>query len=373
MDSRAGRSYGSGQAAALAAPPAAWRGLLLGWWPGRWRAPHDGAALLEETGAACIWGGPPLWFNGAVRCLRCQLTHGSRSNPCPRNAPPRPAPLPPAPRPHSTQQAVVEYFLLLRVPSSTAPAKVQEFLDTAWSLQFMVPAIMCAAVGAVAGGQQDGGGGGASFGPFTHFVHLRLAQRAALAALRANPLHAALLREAAAPLIGGGGAAAAGALVELAFEGFVPLEIEGMFRRGGEYAEGCEALLLLGPPASGDGGNSGGGTPEAAAAAAAASGGPDEAGGFLSRLAAFAAGPGLRALQTSRGDVVLCSSCSSATAPTHALMARFTAREAAAAFLASPPCAAAALRDPRLPLHLLASVVARVEPGEEGATRRRAI
>ncbi|GBF98482.1 hypothetical protein Rsub_11692 [Raphidocelis subcapitata] len=285
------------------------------------------------------------------------------------------APPPPGTRP--SRLAVVEYVLLLTARPDASPEEERGALDAAWSLQFMAPAIMCATVGAVAsqssykegGGGGDRGGGshaseaasGDDRGGFTHFVHFRLANRAALDALRRNPLHAALLRDALAPL-----STAPPSL--LAFEARLPRELEGLFRRGDEFGEGTELLLLLGP--STDAGTTGGG----------ATGGAED---FLSRLAAFAESSAAGALQASAGAVVAAGSGGGAgdggsawpgpVPPTHALMARFPGPRQAGVFLASPPCAAAAAGDPRLPLRALAAVSARVEAGEEGASRRQAL
>lgn len=274
----------------------------------------------------------------------------------------------------------MEYLLLLRLPGA-APDAVQDLLDAAWSLQFMAPAIMCASVGPVAWQQAcaaavAAGGSGGGSGGFTHAAHFRVASRAALTALLAHPLHAALLVDAAAlassPSADASGASttetsdsSGAAVVQVALEGSIARELEGMFRRGGEYAEGSELLLLLAPPP---------GSATGAAAGGEAEGGAAD---FASRLAALAESAAGGALQASCGGTLPLPGGSSGTDPrahaTHALLARFPTGAQADAFWATPPCAAAAAGDPRLPLHAHSALVFAVEPGQEGSSRRQGL
>jgi hypothetical protein len=276
-------------------------------------------------------------------------------------------PLLPAPLPR--KQDVIEYVMLLRLRPGVAPAAAEDMLDAAWSLQYVAPAIMCASVGAVAaqrsyggvkgGSSNQGGGGGAVGAGFTHAAHFRLANRAALDALLRNPLHAALLRDTVAPLLADASDGAP-SLQQVAFQGRLPRELEGMFRRGGAYAEGTEVLLLM---------------------AAAGDHPASQAGSFLTRLAQLAESEAGHAVQASAGEVVECSSSPGVGAvggrrggaPSHALMARFPGRPEADAFLSTPPCVAAAEHDARLPLHALGCVMFQVEAGDEGASRTTAV
>ena len=321
-------------------------------------------------------------------------------------------------------------MLLLRLRPDAPADAVQDLLDAAWSLQFMAPAIMCAAVGPVAswtaaaagaapsgssgGGDGDSGGGNGDVPPrFTHAVHYRLAQRAALAALLRHPLLAALLRDTAAPLLavdaegtgapggGGSGGGAGPAVAQLAFEGALPRDIEGLFRRGAEFGEGADALVVFdsshsgGAPAQGPGGADDfarrlvefarGSSP--AGGAVQASAGPLLLGLEPAPLLPGAAGAGSSSSSSSGGGGGGGGNASGADGPTtgaaspplsahnsgYALMARFPTAAAAAAFLAAPACVAARAGDPRLPLRAVAEAVIVVEPGEEGASRKQAL
>ncbi|KIZ02849.1 hypothetical protein MNEG_5114 [Monoraphidium neglectum] len=234
---------------------------------------------------------------------------------------------------------------------------------------------MCASVGSIAeqrgpadgraGSGQGVPGGGGSGCEFTHWAHFRLASRAALGALLRHQLHTALLRDALSALTaaadedgvdsGGGGGRGSG-IMQLAFEGRVAKQLESLFRRGDEFGEGCELLLLLRP---------GGG------------GAAAQADDFVARLAALAESPGMGALQASGGATVPVDDAGSVAAAvaaagadiSHVLIARFPSIARAHAFLKSPPCAAAELCDARLPLHLHMALAAVVEPGDEASTR----
>ncbi|KAI8465564.1 MAG: hypothetical protein J3K34DRAFT_525227 [Monoraphidium minutum] len=334
--------------------------------------PRCSASFAMQSGFAAGWG---------ARHSRCRAHVGDSRNRASRNV---------AAAAHGATTTVVEYLLLLRARPGAPPEEAAAALDAAWSLQYMAPALMCASAGAVVrqlGGAGEAAAGGGAVGggaAFTHAVHYRLAQRGALSALLRHPLHAALLRDVLAPLAGasgggggGGGSASAsgggGGIVHVAFEGRVASQLEALFRRGDEFAEGADVLLLLRP-----------GAPGAAA----------QAGEFVSRLAALAETAGFGAVQASGGEAVPCGSGGDGSsggggggdAPdsagvgaaawggvSHALLARFPSCAAAAAFLASPPVAAAAAADARLPLHLAAALEVEVAPGEEDTQRVQAV
>jgi len=276
----------------------------------------------------------------------------------------------------TTSQTVIEYVMLLRIRSDVDPGAVQDMLDAAWSLQYIAPAIMCASVGAVATQRTYAGhdvNSSWSSTQFTHAVHFRVAQRKSFDALLQHPLHTALLLETIAPLVVNEGGAAPGVL-RMAFEGCIAKEIEGMFRRGGEYAEGTELLLLFVTPGSSSGGGGGGGAAAAGGGAVESSTAAHQAHSFLARLASLAESAAAGALQASAGQAVSCSRGGGAgeppgQLPSHVLMARFPLRAQADAFLNTPPCVAAAAGDARLPLHAVAAFALQVEPGDEGVTR----
>jgi hypothetical protein len=108
-------------------------------------------------------------------------------------APPAAAGSSPGPSAGAAKASVVEYLLLLQADGSQAPEVVEAMIESIWSLQYMVPGVVCAAAGPVVATHHYSSTCKARLPALTHAVHFRLAGRPALEAFMACPQHAAAL------------------------------------------------------------------------------------------------------------------------------------------------------------------------------------
>lgn len=230
---------------------------------------------------------------------------------------------------------VVEYLHLLEAKPDVDPESMDLLLDSLWSLQYMVPSIMCAAAGPVSNcivhrqeqGETDSP---SAAGRFTHAVHFRLNNRLALENLQKHPL-TSQLQEQVNDLCS--------TSAHIVYEGSVAKRLEALFRRGDEFASGVEHVLLLQPSSEGAVG----------------------ADMFLGKLAALAESSVAGGIQASYGAVICCAH----TAATHVLMTRFAAQQQMQQFLQTPACAAVLQQDPRVPVRAAGSLCMSVQPTEE--------
>lgn len=239
--------------------------------------------------------------------------------------------------------AVVEYVHLLEAKPDVDAESMDVLLDSLWSLQYMVPSIMCAAAGPVTDctlyRQQQvspdssrAEEGAVSSGRFTHAVHFRLSSRSALENLHKHPLMSKVQEQVNNQC---------STSARIVFEGLVAKRLETLFRRGDEFASGVEHVLLL-QPSNEEG---------------------MDADMFLEKLAAFAESSTAGGVQASYGRIV----CSDHTLATHVLMTRFAALQQMQQFLQTPACAAVLRQDPRVPVVAASSLCISVQPNEDSA------
>lgn len=109
-------------------------------------------------------------------------------------------------------------------------------VDGIWSLQYMAAGPICGTAGPLSQ-FRCAAGTGASCRPFSHAVLFRYANPANRERFEGQPRVQLML--------GGTGAPPGTQVSTLNFQGRVPSELEAIFRRGGEWAEGVELVLAL--------------------------------------------------------------------------------------------------------------------------------
>jgi hypothetical protein len=226
---------------------------------------------------------------------------------------------------------VVEHLVLMRAQEGAAPEAMEAVLDSLWSLQYMVPGVMCAAAAPVSTWNQPGAATGSS-APYTHLVHFRLGSLQALQQFTSHPLYSRTLAEAADPMCS--------CMRQVSFQGMLPKDMEALFKRGDQLETGWLQVLLLGPGPTQ----------------------PLDAGAFVSRLAQLAEAGSPAGAQATHGPPL--PGLEQASGVHHILMVHFAAQEDMQQYWDTAACQALAACDVRLPVQLQASIAGSISPAD---------
>ncbi|CAD7696195.1 unnamed protein product [Ostreobium quekettii] len=207
---------------------------------------------------------------------------------------------------------VVEYFMLLEASPQCSEEELLAALGEMWTLQYLVPNVLCASAGAVVQvGDNPVSGPGVPPGPlsgFTHALHYRFGNVEVADGFRRSDK----VREATATQL----ARRFDRIVELAAVVEVPNELGAIFRRGGAWEAGVEHVLVA----------------EVASEDAA-----QGAAQFLAALGELATSSACGALLSSSGPVARIGVEEGGAAPMLAMVTQVPGVEGASAFVGLPP------------------------------------
>mmetsp|Transcript_10386 Transcript_10386/g.31278 ORF Transcript_10386/g.31278 Transcript_10386/m.31278 type:complete len:420 (-) Transcript_10386:692-1951(-) len=226
---------------------------------------------------------------------------------------------------------VYEYVVTFRERKELNEGEALEALETLWAMQYRLPGCMFAASGAI--NNKLGHTPGA-----THALHMRFYTQAQAVAFREHELVKDAFERFINPSFKD--------VVEIILETKIAKDIDAIFRKGSQWEEGAEHLLLLAP------------TP----AFPAGAGEP-----FLARLAQLAQQSSGRALQACWGRIVW--QRGETQGAEWALLARFPTAAQLQWFIATPPYAALLASDARLPVTAPLSVTFELFAPEKQQTR----
>jgi hypothetical protein len=148
------------------------------------------------------------------------------------------------------RQAVVEHVMLLRLdPESLEEKEAKTCIENLWSLQYQVGGVICSSAGAndqVASKHIEDQLGtiqnkGKALGYYTHAVHFRFPSPAELERFFASPVLHKMQEEEVKPHLRG-----AGDMVSVIFDSSIPEDLFAIFRKGQDWDEGFEHIVLLG-------------------------------------------------------------------------------------------------------------------------------
>lgn len=137
---------------------------------------------------------------------------------------------------------VVEYFMLLEVRPDLQQEDVLKMLGSMWSLQYMIPQVLCASAGSilVVNNRSQGGlfnehsdkGAG-----FTHALHFRFGNPEVADAFRQHPTFTKTKKQGVDVMCD--------RVAELVAVVEVPNDLGAIFRRGGDWEEGVEHIIVM--------------------------------------------------------------------------------------------------------------------------------
>ncbi len=240
---------------------------------------------------------------------------------------------------------VVEYLLLLKAKPDADPQQLLAMLDELWSLQYVVPSIVCASVGQVLTSTGAPPCTPAAQAPtassptpdplYTHVIHYRLNNRPALDQFLVHPLYQKMRSHDVDKHTS--------AAAEVVYEGTTDNDIMSIFRKGEGYETGLDYYLFMQP----------GPSMELQASQK-----------FLRKLAELSQSSAAGGVQCSYGTTLSSVHCPCS----HVMAVRFQTEEHASMFAATPAVAALLAQDARLPLLCTTSITALVEPAQASSS-----